>query len=1151
MRRRDEEEHESAGRAPYKNNNKPFYSNRFSGRGPQAGYGTLDPAVAGRRTFENKESRRTNELLEQMAQLMIEKKREEYTFTAIGDCAGVKLNITRLEDLEAQDVLKWTLKVEEVFALAGIKPENETRMLAQMVDIKIWDKVTPYKKDLRGYLDGIISIRYNRKYFNKLERELEELSVGKYESIAAYYAEFQKLTIAMDRCVTRAEALTLREKSKYFVKGLAPWMKEEMARQDHDIPVADLVEKLGELERVRREIYLSKKITKFPKTMYCSIHRSRSHNTKDCIAARDEKQDSKTRSDSLANIIVEREDRYEVPTIPIKIGENTVIALIDSGAQNTFVTQHVCKDKGIEITEKTSPTELILADGTKIKVLKEAKLRWNVPNIPHVTFKATALVLKDSAYDIILGGETLRQMNTEIDYKKQEIRIDRIVVSKMQVKEFGNPLPDQMLMEYSCSVTPETVEGQVAKNDLESVIKEAREKNPEIGCVQGTEHSIQLEQDVALASRAYKVPEACEETLREEIEQLLTDGIIRRSNSFYASPAFMIKKASGGMRLVIDYRKLNEFTKKEKYPFPSIDEMFRGLYGRRVFSTIDLNRGYYQVPVEEQSRKYTAFTVPGGHFEFCRMPFGLVNAPRTFQKAVEATLRGTENFARVYIDDILIASHNEEEHVKEVETVIKRLHNRGFSINFKKSIFGTSEAKFLGRIINAEGIQADIGNKLNISQEEWPATKKKLQGLIGLINWFRNFVPNISTKLAKITEKLQTKDKRVTWTEDEKEIVKGIINTINERIVIHHLNPKEKVVLETDASDCGLSAILRQETNVVGIYSCKLNKSELNYTTMEKELLAIIKGLCHFRNMALGRKIEILTDNKNLTFDFENSTQRAQRWKGVLNEFDVLLTYRPGKENTAADFLSRVPQIAMSIVEQKEKITDELEELHDKLLHPGGKRMYMTLKNKFKIKNLKGKCEEIAKNCKKCQVEKNYNQEFKSGGALHSTKRNKDLCADILGPIELSNFREGSGRRYVLVIMDRHSRLCLLQSCRTITTTDTIRGVNTWIRRHGKPETILTDQGRQFIGSEFQECLRKNEILHKTSTAYNPTGNSIVERLNQEISKMLRVQRGETFQMAIMRTEEAINSLYNRSIKQIPYEVAKQKDKWTGEDKEI
>lgn len=257
------------------------------------------------------------------------------------------------------------------------------------------------------------------------------------------------------------------------------------------------------------------------------------------------------------------------------------------------------------------------------------------------------------------------------------------------------------------------------------------------------------------------------------------------------------------------------------------------------------------------------------------------------------------------------------------------------------------------------------------------------------------------------------------------------------------------------------------------------------------------------------------------------------------------LVHRPGKENIAADYLSRSPEVinVCNTILEKDNEAQELEtlrEMHKELLHPGGSRMYKTLKNSVNIKGLKKKCEILAKKCIKCQQEKNFRREFNSSGSIHSTRRNKDLAADILGSIEMSYFSEGGGKRFVLVIMDRHSRFCKLKELKSIASPEMIVALKEWINENGCPETILTDQGRQFVGYEFQEYLQQLNIKPVTNTAYNPTGNSLVERLNQEIAKGLGMQKGDSFRKALKHTEHAISALYNHSIEQIPQEVFRQ-----------
>lgn len=224
------------------------------------------------------------------------------------------------------------------------------------------------------------------------------------------------------------------------------------------------------------------------------------------------------------------------------------------------------------------------------------------------------------------------------------------------------------------------------------------------------------------------------------------------------------------------------------------------------------------------------------------MPFWLNNAPRTFQKAVCIALQGLP-FVRIYLDDILIFRKSSKEHPNHVKTVLDKLCGFGFALNFEKWEFFKDEVSFLGRKLSSEGLTANIEEKMAMNELKWAKTIKTLQRLFGTINWFRNFIANLSQRITVITEKLKNKNKIVEWEETEKETIRNVFKDINRKVQINHPNPNKAFTLFTDASDQGIGPVLRQKENIVGLYSKKLNQSEKNYTTMEKELQGLLK-LC-------------------------------------------------------------------------------------------------------------------------------------------------------------------------------------------------------------------------------------------------------------------------------------------------------------------
>ena len=259
-------------------------------------------------------------------------------------------------------------------------------------------------------------------------------------------------------------------------------------------------------------------------------------------------------------------------------------------------------------------------------------------------------------------------------------------------------------------------------------------------------------------------------------------------------------------------------------------------------------------------------------------------------------------FVKVFLDDILIHSRSILEHDKHLAEIIIRLHGHTMAINMDKSSFGLEQVQYLGHIISADGIKADITRIKGLTVPKIK-NKRDIQKLTGLLNWFRPFVKNLSIRLAPIYDKLT--EEQVTWSEENQKIVEGIINEIQTSTLLHYPDVNKKFELMTDASEVGIGAILIQENKLIGIYSYKFSKSENNYSVVEKEMFAVVKALSHFKQIIYNCTIAVSTDSLNLITEGRNVNRRVNRWKMCLAEFNVTFQHIDGCKNIPADWISR------------------------------------------------------------------------------------------------------------------------------------------------------------------------------------------------------------------------------------------------------
>jgi transposase InsO family protein len=389
----------------------------------------------------------------------------------------------------------------------------------------------------------------------------------------------------------------------------------------------------------------------------------------------------------------------------------------------------------------------------------------------------------------------------------------------------------------------------------------------------------------------------------------------------YAAPVFFVKKKDGTQRAVFDYRALNSKTVKNKYPLPRIDDLLDQLHGACVFSKIDLQSGYHQIRVKQEDIPKTAFRTKYGHYEWTVMPFGLTNAPATFQTLMNSVLRPyLEKFVIVYLDDILIYSKSEAEHLEHIRLVLQTLREHKLYAKLSKCEFGKPTLLFLGHIIGEDGISMDP-DKLKAIQD-WPPPRNvtQLQSFLGLANYYRRFVRNYSRVAAPLTALCTPKITDWPWKEEHEAAFQALKSALITAPVIHPPDLTQPFTVTTDASKFAVGAVLSQgkhpQVQTVAFESKKMTPAEQNYPVHDKEMLAVIYALRKWRHYLLGKPVTVVTDHKSLEFfsSQPHLNERQARWLGLLAEFDYTIVHRPGKQNLVADALSRRPDHLAAMV---------------------------------------------------------------------------------------------------------------------------------------------------------------------------------------------------------------------------------------------
>ena len=405
--------------------------------------------------------------------------------------------------------------------------------------------------------------------------------------------------------------------------------------------------------------------------------------------------------------------------------------------------------------------------------------------------------------------------------------------------------------------------------------------------------------------------------LRKTLTELLDKGFIRVSKSAASAPVLFAKMPSGKLRFCVDYRALNKITKKDRYPLPLIQETLQRISKARWFTKLDVIHAFHRVRIEKGDEWLTAFRTRFGLYEWVVMPFGLCNGPSAFQRFINHVLSEfLDDFASAYVDDVLIYTNgSKEEHYRQVNLVLQRLLDSGLHVDIKKCEFCVTETKYLGFIIEAgKALKMDPAKTQAIRDWKPPTTVKGVRGFLGFANFYRQFIKDFSA-LARPLTLLTGKDVQFNWTPAADTSFHRLKEAFLKAPVLAQYHPERPTRVETDSSGYSVGGALSQANGhvyqPVAFFSKRMTPAECNYEIYDKELLAIVVALREWSSQLRGvTEFEIITDHKNLEYftTTRKLSERQIRWWQELSRYNFCINYRPGKNNAAADALSRREQ---------------------------------------------------------------------------------------------------------------------------------------------------------------------------------------------------------------------------------------------------
>ena len=427
------------------------------------------------------------------------------------------------------------------------------------------------------------------------------------------------------------------------------------------------------------------------------------------------------------------------------------------------------------------------------------------------------------------------------------------------------------------------------------------------------EHPIDVQGAQPIRQRPYRVPETKKQIIAREVEKMLLSNVIEPSASPWSSPVVLLEKPDGDYRFCVDYRKLNAVTKKDAYPLPRIDETLDALGNANTFTTLDLQSGFWQIPVREVDKDKTAFSTHNGHYAFNTMPFGLANSPATFQRLMDLVLSGLHwSHCLVYLDDIIVFASSFEEHLKRLDTVLGRIASAGLTLKPSKCQWLKKSVKFLGHIVSDKGVTVDPAKVQSVKEFPFPQNKTDVRSFLGLTSYYRKFIKDYASRSKPLVD--LTKKKRLfAWTSEAESAFMDLKQCLVSAPILRCPDFSSQFKLYTDACNYGVGAVLAQDAvdgEVVIAYASRILKpSEIKYAVLQKEALAIVWALKHFYPYLYGRHFTIITDHRPLKWlkSMKAPNNLFARWISEIQGYDFDVIHRPGKLHGNADGLSRCP----------------------------------------------------------------------------------------------------------------------------------------------------------------------------------------------------------------------------------------------------